>query len=355
MILDHTYTPIAAVNAGHGYHADLHEFALLPNGDALITAYAAVRNVDLRSVGGSKKGTLLDSIIQEVNIATGHVDWEWHAYGHVRVSESYAGTPTKNPYDFFHINSVQLLPNGNLLVSARQTWAIYEINMKNGRIPYNFGGKNSSFKIGRGANFEWQHDAVMQPDGTITVFDDGAGYYKSENQSRALRLRVDYKRRRLSLVHSYTNRPPLLSNSQGSMQVLPDGNTFVGWGSQPYFTEFSRRGRQLFSLHFNSPLQSYRGYRFPWSGQPTTPPSIAASASGSGTTVYASWNGATEVTAWEVLTGSSQDPASMTPVGNFTKTDFETTMSISSNQPYVAVQALNSAGQVIGTSAAVSR
>jgi hypothetical protein len=355
MILDHTYTPIAKVSAGNGYSADLHEFVILPNGDALITAYAEVPNVDLRSVGGPKNGTLLDSIIQEINIQTGHVDWEWHAYGHVSLSESYV-PKSEHPYDFFHINSIQLLPNGNLLVSARGTWTIYEINMKTGKIPYNFGGKNSSFKLEPGAHFEWQHDATMQPNGTITVFDDGAGNYRSESQSRALRLFVHYKSHQITLAHAYTNNPPLLTNAQGSVQVLPDGNTFVGWGSAPYFTEFATgSGRQLFSLHFKKPLQSYRGFRFPWWGQPRTPPSVAASAKGSQTIVYASWNGATTVSAWQVLAGSGTNPSSMSKVGRFPKSYFETTMTITSKQPYIAVQALNSAGQVIGTSAAVRR
>ena len=356
MILDHTYTPIAQVNAGNGYHADLHEFQILPNGDALITAFAQVPNVDLRQVGGPKRGTLLDSIIQEVNIQTGHVDWEWHAYGHVRLSETYTGKPKGIPYDFFHINSVQLLPNGNLLVCARNTFAVYEINMKTGKIPYNFGGKNSSFKFARGANFSWQHDAMIQPDGTMTVFDDGAGYYKTESQSRALHLYIHYKSRQITLIHAYTHSPPLLSNSQGSVQQLPDGNTFVGWGAQPYFTEFSKNGGgQLFSIHFDKPLQTYRVFRYQWWGQPATPPSIAASPSGNGTTVYASWDGATDVAAWQVLAGPSQDPTTMTPVGKFTDTNFETTMSVSSAQPYFAVQALNSAGQVLSTSAGIAR
>jgi arylsulfotransferase ASST len=354
MILNHNYTPIAKVNGGNGYHADLHDFTILPNGDALITAYAEVPNVDLRSVGGPRKGTLLDSIIQEINIATGHVDWEWHAYGHVTLSESYV-PKTENPYDFFHINSVQLLPNGNLLVSARGTWTIYEINMQTGKIPYNFGGKNSSFKLGAGARFAWQHDATMQPNGTITVFDDGAGNYKAESQSRALRLWVHYKSHQITLAHAYTHRPPLLTNAQGSVQALGDGNTFVGWGSAPYFTEFSKGGGQLFGIHFDKPLQSYRGFRFPWSARPNTPPSVAASAKGSHTTVYASWNGATDVAAWELLAGSSTNPALMHRVGRFTKTYFETTMTVASTQRYFAVQALNSAGQVMGTSAAVPR
>jgi hypothetical protein len=306
-ILNHHYQTVATVKAGNGYQADLHEFKLLPNGDALITAYAPVSNVNLTSVGGSKNGTLLDSIIQEVNVATGHVDWEWHAYGHVSINETYVGKPRSGPYDFFHINSIQLLPNGNLLVAARNMWTVYEINMQTGKIPYNFGGKNSSFKFGPGANFEWQHDAQMQPNGTLTLFDDGDGYYKSESQSRALHLWIHYKSHQLTLVNQYTHSPPLLSESQGSMQVLGDGYTFVGWGSEPYFSEYDRGSstRQFFTLKYSPPMESYRGYRFGWWGQPKAPPNIATVAHGKGTIVYASWNGATDVSTWRVLAGPS--------------------------------------------------
>jgi Arylsulfotransferase (ASST) len=355
VILNHHYQTVATVNAGNGYQADLHEFQILPNGDALITAYAAVPNVDLTSVGGSKNGTLLDSIIQEVNIATGHVDWEWHAYGHVSINETYLGKPRSGPYDFFHINSIQLLPNGNLLVAARDTWTVYEINMQTGKIPYNFGGKNSSFKFGPGANFEWEHHATMQPDGTMTLFDDGDGYYKSESQSRALRLWIHYKSHQLTQVHAYTHSPPLLAESQGSMQVLGDGYTFVGWGEQPYFSEYDRGNstRQFFTMKYSPPMESYRAFRFGWWGQPSTPPNIATTPTSKGTTVYASWNGATTVASWRVLAGTSR--SRLTAVGTFPDNFFECTMNVTSTAPYFAVQALGPGGGVRATSAVVAR
>jgi hypothetical protein len=358
VILNHQYQQIATVRAGNGDKADLHVFTITPRGDAFISAYAPVRHVNLSSLGGPKDGTVLDSIIQEIDIQTGQVLWEWHAYHHVHLSESYAGKPTRLPYDFFHINSVQLLRGGNLLVSARHTWALYEISMRTRRIQEVIGGKHSYFHMAPGANFEWQHDAQMLSDGTITLFDDADGGpgERSENQSRALRLRIDRKTHRVTLVRAYTNNPPVLAASQGSVQALPDGNMFVGWGSQPFFSEFSKHnGRQLFSLHLAGPVESYRGYRFQWWGQPTTPPSIAAAPAPGGTRVYASWNGATDVASWRLLAGPNQDPTALIPVGQFPKTTFETTMWVPNSQPYVAVQALDSAGQVLDTSAVIAR
>jgi hypothetical protein len=354
VILNHQYQRVATVFAGHGYSADLHEFLITPGGDAFITAYAPVR-ADLSAVGGSRDGILLDSIVQEVDIATGQVLWEWHASGHVRLAETYARPVAGRPFDWFHINSIQLLPDGNLLLSARQTWALYEISMKTGRIALVIGGKRSDFKADRGAGFEWQHNAQMQPNGTITVFDNAYdGETQEEPASRALRIRLNFKTRRVTLVRAYTSEPPLLSSSQGDVQPLRDGRTFVGWGEASYASEYGARGRQLFNLRFVVPVQSYRAYRFPWWGQPTTPPSIATATTPTGTRVYASWNGATEVASWQVLAGAS--PTTLSPAGQFPKTpQFETAMWVADTEPYFAVQALGNAGQLLGTSATIAR
>jgi hypothetical protein len=252
------------------------------------------------------------------------------------------------------MNSVQQLPNGNLLVSSRHTWAVYEISRATGRILWQLGGKHSSFKLGPGVHFEWQHDAQLKPSGdTITVFDNGAGPTINERQSRALVIHLNFKTMRATLVRAYTNDPPLLSSSQGSVQPLPDGNTFVGWGYQPYFTEFSRRGRELFSLHFPAPIETYRAYRFKWRGEPATAPSLAVARTKAGTRVYASWNGATDVAAWVVLAGPSR--SSLGEAAEFGKTGFETEKWVATTDPYVQVQAVSRAGEILGSSAVVSR
>ena len=347
VILNHSYQQMATVSAGNGFTTGNHEFEITPQGTALINAYRIIP-ANLRPVGGRRRGKLIDQAIQEVDIATGQVLWQWNALDHIRLTATYAGKPGAKPYDYLHMNSIQQLPNGNLLVSARHTWAMYEISKQTGRILWTLGGKRSTFRIGRRARFEWQHDARMQADSTITVFDNGDGPYATESQSRALRIRLNYKRRLATLAGAYTHRPPLLSQSEGAMQVLSDGNTFVGWGAKPYFTEFGPGGKQLFDAHFGPPLQSYRGFRFPWWGQPTTPPDIAAAATARGTRIFASWNGATDVAFWNVLAGPSS--AALSPVGQFRNTDFETKMWVASTQPSVAVQALGGGGRGLGTS-----
>ena len=118
----------------------------------------------------------------------------------------------------------------------------------------------------------------------------------------------------------------LSSGSQGNVQVLENGDLFVGWGSQPYFSEFSPSGALLFDAHMHGSYQSYRAYRFPWTGVPSEPPALAVSAPGAGGsfTAYASWNGDTRTAQWRLLAGPNS--ASLTPVALAPRTGFESTI-----------------------------
>lgn len=352
------YTPIATVSAGNAYQADLHELQLTSQGAAFITAYSLV-DANLSSVGGSSHGILQDAILQEVDVKTGLVMFEWHAYGHVELDDSYSSPSSYDPglpWDFFHMNSLSLDPwgDGNFIVSSRNMWAAYEINHSSGAVMWRLGGRHPSFKMGAGTGFAWQHDARWQPDHTLTIFDDGATP-KEHSQSRAIRERINWAHHSVELAGRYVRTPPILTGSQGNDQVLANGNSLVGWGEQPYITEFNSSGQILFEAHFPSPGQSYRAYRSSWSAQPAEPPAIGVKAStGETATVYASWNGATDVSQWRVLGGESA--ASVTaPIAAAPAGGFETAIPVSGAYAYFAVQALGSTGQVLGTSAAVAR
>jgi Arylsulfotransferase (ASST) len=352
-LYDSSYRPVARITGGNGYQADLHEVQLTPRGSAFITAYTAV-NADLSSAGGSRGGALLDSVLQEIDIRTGLVMFEWHAWGHIALSDSFWQLPSSaaEPWDFFHINSISPGPEGNLLVSARNTWAAYDVSSSTGQVLWRLGGKKSSFKGGAGTGMAWQHDVRWQSDHTITAFDDGATP-KKHSQSRAIRERIDWKRRALTLVGRAVHSPALLAGSQGSDEILPNGDSFVGWGSEPYFSEFTPSGQIVFDAHIPYPGQSYRAYRFPWSATPSYAPAIAVRAGTSGhATVYASWNGATGVAQWRVLAGPS--PSSLAPIATAASKGFETVIPVASRATRFAVQALDSSGQVLSTSATIA-
>lgn len=348
VIADSSYRTVADVHAGYGYPTDLHDFQLTARGTAYLDS-PVLTQASLKSVGGPAKGTVVDYVLQEVDVRTGKVLWAWHALGHVPIDASYMPySRRESSYDFFHLNSIEQLPNGNLLISARDTWAVYEISRQTGRVIWTLGGKDSSFKMGPGTNFEWQHDARMAGR-TLSLFDD-AGYPPEERQSSAKFLRLDLRRKRASLIHRYTHFPPVISGSGGNVQALPNGNVFVDWGNQPQFSEYTPGGQQIFNLRLPLGVGTYRAFRFPWVGRPDTPPSLALSPRPGGrVTAYASWNGATQAVAWRVLGGPTSRQLRRLGV-TARHRGFETTIDVPSEPRYFAVEALSRSGKVLGTS-----
>jgi Arylsulfotransferase (ASST) len=351
VIANHSYRTIRTVHAGNGYPMDIHEFQLTPGGDALFTIYSLLR-VHLPGTPPGTLSFLLDAIVQKVDIRTGLVVWEWHAYGHIPLADSYATPANSAFYDAFHINSIQPWHRGRVLISARDTSAIYKIDPASGRIAWTLGGKASSFRLGKGARFYFQHDARLLPGDRVSMFDDEAGPPKKAPSSRGLVLRLHRHPRRATVAHQYLRPRDTSAQSEGSLQTLPDGDAFLGWGAQPFFSQFSPGGRLLFDARLPKDDGSYRVYRFPWHATPTTrPTAVAHRTSASKASIYASWNGATEVARWRVLAGD--DAGSLTPVATARRRGFETRIGVSSSASTFAVAALARNGRVLGRSAAV--
>jgi hypothetical protein len=351
VIYNDAYHEIASVHAGNGYHADLHEFRITPEGTAWIDMFDPIP-MNLSSVHGLSNGVISDSVIQEIDIKTGLVMWEWHALGHIPISESHNAVPQQDyPWDYVHINSVDPGSSGDLLLSSRNTWTLYDVDLRTGAIRWRLGGAHSSFKMGPGTRTYWQHDAEWQPGGLISVFDNGSDP-PEEKQSRGLLLDPDTADDTVTLVKQFVNPArTLLASSQGNTLSLPGGNWLMGYGGLPNFTEYSSSGQVLLDGTLGRNVQSFRTYLSPWSGHPTTAPSLLASASGGKITALASWNGATEVASWTLLAGASA--GALTAVASGPAAGFQTAVSASTPGPYVQVQALSASGAVLGTSATV--
>ncbi|MDQ6806162.1 MAG: arylsulfotransferase family protein [Actinomycetota bacterium] len=332
-----------AVKAADGMAMDLHEFTVTDSGAAYILAASPVW---LPKLGRP----VIDSVVQEIDIRTGLVLFEWHALDHISLQESSMFGPHASGHylDPYHFNSIDAGSGGNLIVSARNTSAVYKISGTTGQVIWRLGGKRSSFKMGAGTITAFQHHAIVQSDGTITMFDDGAGPPKVHPASRGIRVALDLTHMTARLVREYDHAPKISAAFEGSMQALPGGDIFLGWGQQPYFSEDNASGQQDFDAHFISPTSSYRAYRLPWSARPATAPSLAISPNPNGTMeLYASWNGATGVSAWRVLAGESA--ASLRVVGDVPRHGFETAVAVHSGAPAFEAQALDSAGHVLAS------
>jgi hypothetical protein len=343
-----SYRPLAVVRAGNGYRADLHEFLVTPQGTAWIDAFDPVR-LNLKRIGGLADAYVNDSIVEEIDIKTGLVMWEWHAFGHIPLADSYSPVPHTNNWDYVHINSIDPGSADNLLLSSRGTWTLYDVDLQTGTIEWRIGGKQSSFTLGPGVKFFWQHDAMWEPGGLISVFDNGSSP-PEETQSRGLLLSPDLATHTVTLVKAFTNPArALLASSQGDLVGLSDGNWLMGYGGLPDFTEYNSAGDVLLDGSLGLDVQDFRTYMAPWSAQPTTKPSVAGQAAGDGSvTVETSWNGATKVSAWRLLAGGS--PQRLQSVGTTTAAGFQTTMSAAKSGPYVEVEALGSSGQTLASS-----
>lgn len=352
MIADEAYEPVAVARAGNGYQVDLHEFQIGPEDTALITVYDGI-DCNLAQVGGPADGAVADTLMQELDLKTGLVRYEWHALDHVPLSDAYVSPrpgSRKEPFDFFHINSVDRMSDGDLLIDSRNTWTAYDVDQRTGQVRWRLGGRQSSFKLGPGAATAYQHDARQQPNGDITFFDNG-GTPKVHPQSRVIELALDMSTMTATLVRRYEHDPPLLAGSQGNMQGLPDGNWMVGWGQEPYFTEFSAAGQPVFDAHLPAGYESYRTYRQEWVGRPVTKPAVAIVGQGTAARLYVSWNGATQVSSWRLLAGAS--PSALSAVRTVPRSGFETAIALpaAARTGYVGVQALTAAGAILGSSA----
>ncbi|HEY1566451.1 MAG TPA: arylsulfotransferase family protein [Solirubrobacteraceae bacterium] len=351
-IYNSSYQHVATVRAANGVNSDLHEFTITGQNTALVTAYYPVLwNVSNGKTSQSR--IVLDGVVQEIDIPTGLVLFQWDSLDHIPVTASYQPVPknTGHPWDYFHLNSAQLIGNGDVIVSSRDTWGVYDVSHQTGQIVWTLGGKSSSFKMGANTTFAFQHDARLVSGNLMTIFDDGAGPPDIHKQSRGLTLRLDTTHMTASLVSQQTHSPAVLARYEGSDQLLRNGDSLVGFGSQPWVTEFDSHGKTDFDGRFVDANQSYRSFRYQWTGTPSTPPAIGTRTTKGKTTVYASWNGSTKLARWQVLGGNSASKLSV--VASAGKAAFETPIALRRHSTYVAVRALDSGGHVLATSPAV--
>jgi hypothetical protein len=273
-IYNDRYQQIATVNAGNGLSADGHEFLITPQNTALILSYTTA-TANLTSIGGPADQTVINGVVQEINIATGQVLFQWNSEDHVPFSQSEQPLPASasTPWDWFHINAVKLDTNGNLLIDARDTWTTYEVNPQSGNIIWQLGGKDSSFKLVAGPGqvldsageiFAWQHDPEALGNGVYTFFDNDSAGTPLLPYSRAVTVRLNPQSRTATLLASDNQPEGLSAPSQGNAQTTQDGNLVVGWGALPYFSEFSRSGSLLFNAEFPAGVNTYRAYQAQW-------------------------------------------------------------------------------------------
>ncbi|RAL10162.1 arylsulfotransferase family protein [Aspergillus homomorphus CBS 101889] len=369
--LDSTYTQRYVITPVGSYGGDLHEFHITPQGTALVTIYDPVL-ADLTSVGGPELGWIYDGLFQEIDIATGELIFEWRASKHYPINSTYeslgkSGMARSSAFDYYHINSVDKDEDGNYIVSARHTHTISCIDKSSGVVLWTLGGKLNEFRDlsnGEATNFAWQHDARWHPNSTLTLFNNAAHSTRDpDEESHGMMIHLDLDAREATLQAAYHHPQQMKAVSQGNLQMLgDDGRVLVGWGHNAAFTEFSSDGEMLCNVHFGASaffgfgrVVSYRAFKSDWVGRPQTAPDADVV----GDRVYVSWNGATEVAAWQLETWLSGEleNAAFKVVTQVEKSGFETELEIPENLegPLFRLAALDLDGNVLGVTELLQR
>ncbi|KAI0858009.1 Arylsulfotransferase-domain-containing protein [Xylaria cubensis] len=371
--------------AGEGLKGDLHEFQITERGTALVTIYNPVP-ADLTSVGGPEQGWVLDCLVQEIDIDTGDLLFEWSAIEHVSLRDVVRyfagpddGTTPETAFDFFHANSVDVDSEGNYIISGRHISSIMCVSPK-GEILWTLGGMSNDFQDlsdGTATDFMYQHHAQLHANYTLSIFDNAAseraGPGSSHGYSRGLLVQLDTTNMTATLLREYHD--PTNSKwtvSQGSMQVMED-RVVLSYGWLPFITEFASDGTVLCEVELTpwitarwGLVNTYRAFKtLEWVGRPVEPPSVYLNPSDA--QIFVSWNGATEVARW-VLQGAewtdllqSQSKTETETEGfvdldDVMKESFETAFDIMDDMPrYLRVAALDKDGHVLMHSQVVDR
>ena len=377
-LMDESYQVFNTVTTGGSlppHETDFHDMTITDDDTMLLLAYVATQT-DLTEVGGTEDGWVENAVVQEVDMESGDVVFEWSALDHIPVTDSMLdfeqehqaqeddedddeaelGTQDQ-PFDYFHINSATLDDDGSILVSARHTHAVYQLDRDTGAVQWILGGKSSDFEMAEDAVFEWQHSAARDADGTITLLDNHTKEDDGDS-SRGLRLEVDEDAMTASVATEYAPPQERPAGSMANTQPLENGNMIVGWGAQPYYSEFTKEGELLYDVchgdacheaKYDGGGGSYRAYKGQWEGDPNTSPDAVVEEHDNGQQrVYMSWNGATEVDRWRLVAGPDED--NVTQETSVQKTSFETSIPVLDEaSQYVVVEALDANGDVLAT------
>jgi hypothetical protein len=325
LMLNSSYEIVHTVSAvGKDLRGDLHEFKITEDGSALITVYErASVNLDGTNVDLSADQMIVDSILQEIDIATGELLFEWRSSEHIEhpaLQGSSGGSVADGSFDYFHMNSIEKDSKGNYLISLRHLHALVYVEGITGEILWTIGNNAGDFEDlsqGEATGFQWQHDArwISEDDGIISLFDNGIAHkHRDAAYSQGLIIQLDFANWTATLLQTYTSRDFIGSASQGDVQLLnrphDDDHVFIGWGASAAFTEHSIDGSLLCETHFGASwlfyferVKSYRAFKtFDWKAIPAAWDPEARIEDDK---IHVSWNGATEVAYWMLQTRST--------------------------------------------------
>ncbi|SOJ57970.1 hypothetical protein MSIMFB_05452 [Mycobacterium simulans] len=351
-IADAHYNVISTLTPGGDLASDVHEFRLPPDGHALITSYQEV-TTDLTAIGGPRDGKIYNCIASVVDVASKKTLFQWDALSHVPVTDSPEKYTAGKVLDPYHMNAISQDPAGNLVISMRALSTVFNVDSRTGAINWQLGGKHSTFELGDGVDFAYQHDTEMPDANTVTLFDNhfegDSGQTSGGSVQTSLKwIHLDFAARRATLIRAQTHPDKLSTGAMGNLQQLPDGNTFSSWGTALHIAEFTASGEMVYDATLTG--GTYRAFLNDWAGDPIEPPQLIFTDDAA----HAVWNGATAVRRWRLLHGPESN--AMTTLSTVDWAGYDTPIPLTgSKDGYYQLQGLDAAGTVINQSAPITR
>ncbi|CEL92692.1 unnamed protein product [Vitrella brassicaformis CCMP3155] len=325
--LDHEYEEVKVHTAKHGGFADFHGLQVRDDGRALVMVYDrrkvnfASREVQKVVRSGPTRGevTVVGPVVQEID-TQGNVLFEFRVWDRIPGVFNYTKMQYREGmslWDIGHVNSIDWTPDGHLIFSFRHIGAL-KVSRDTGEVLWRFGSEEpwNQFKyLNKDRGFTHQHDVRLRSDKSLTMFDNGNEF--SPRYSRAVEYEIDQDKLTAKKVWEYRHDPDYFGFATGNAQKLDNGNWAIDWGGlgsppMPFYTEVTDKGEKVCELQF-SRGGSYRSYRQQWWGQPRTRPELVYKPPSGRSlgSVHYSWNGATNVTEWEVYFGPTHPPTEL--------------------------------------------
>jgi hypothetical protein len=266
---------------GPGIPTDFHELTTRSNGNYLVLSYAFRQGVDLTGLPGAPEAgpnsTIADCIVQEVTPA-GELVWQWNGSDHLDpVTESTTAPSlivgSERVYDVFHCNSIDVKPNGDVLVSARHLDAVFEVRRSDGEVVWKLGGTPTN-KDGAAiiaiendpeGGIELQHDARYLPGDHVGIYDNQR--FGESQPARGVEYHLDFATSTAEPTFSFTAQEGGASCCMGSFRRGPDGHRVIGWGYMVFngraMTELNPAGDAVLDISLPVGNGVYRAIKVP--------------------------------------------------------------------------------------------
>jgi hypothetical protein len=249
-----------------GFALDVHDLQVIEDGSYYVFGRDHI-TIDMSQyvAGGDTAAILVAHTIHHMDADDKEL-WRWHSFDHYDLFDVDEFIDlTNHTIDWTHCNSIDIDPEGNLIISTRNFNEITKISRQTGEIIWRFGGEKNQFQfINDSRGFGRQHDARILSNGNLALFDNG--HLLIPQYSSYVEYYIDEQNFTAKLIRRYWRNGTIYSQSRGGVQELSNGNILISWDdlSNPFVSEINAENFTEYEVRYDSYAHQYRAYKFLW-------------------------------------------------------------------------------------------